>query len=161
MIIQNKAMKQILATINNKEEAQFNLSDLSNIMYPDFIEVNECILMRQNNRNIKKLDMDHIYRVFGDKTGFEATDSHVHMMDLTKEFEKNPMVGLQFALKLLDTWECKLKREFPEYKFVMILSFDGEDSILRFHRDRKEEESWLDISSLDSYENTAILIKKV
>ncbi len=47
------------------------------------------------------------------------------------------------------------------YNIVMILSFDGQDSILRFYRDRKEEETWLNINNLDSYENTAILIKKV
>lgn len=161
MILKNREMERVIAVINESEEPRHNLSELSYVIWPEFIEVSECILMKQNTENPKELNMDHIYRMFGDRTGFEASDSHVHMMDLAKEFELQPLEGVKFALKLLEIWECKLKRDFPQYRFVLILSFDGQDSILRFHRNREEEGSWLNNNDLDGYENTAILVKYV
>lgn len=162
MILKNKEMDRLITIISENKEPRHNLSELFHIIWPEFIEVSECVLMKKNTENLKELNMDNICRMFGDRTGFEAADNHVHMMDLAKEFELQPLEGFKFALKLLEIWECKLKRDFPQYQFVLILSFDGQDSILRFHRNRKEEEgSWLNNNDLDGYENTAILVEYV
>lgn len=158
MVKTNKAMEGLL----NKNSDKYPFSELTHILWPDFIEVDGCILINNEraDQSEKRLNMDHILKNFGDRTGFEAFESHVHMMDVSKEFEDNPLMGLKFALKLVEVWSAKLKFDFPRYSFYLILSFDGQDSILRFHKIR-ENENWLDIDNLDSYDNTAILIKKV
>jgi hypothetical protein len=158
MIKTNKAMEEVI----NKNHDKYLFSELTHILWPDFIEVNGCILINDEKpgEGEKLLNMDHILKNFGDRTGFEAFESHVHMMDVSKEFEDNPLMGLMFALKLVEVWSAKLKSDFPGYSFYLILSFDGQDSILRFHKIR-ENENWVDIDNLNSYDNTAILIKKV
>lgn len=137
-----------------------SFSELIHVLWPEFIEVSGCILIKNNSDRDYNLNMDHILNTFGDRTGFEAFDNHVHMMDVSKEFEKNPIEGLRFALKLLEVWAANLKIDFPDYPFNLIVTFDGQDSILRFHKIR-EGETWLDTDNLDSYGDTAILVRKV
>lgn len=152
MIKTNKSMLDIL----NKSNPSF--SEITRIIWPEFIEVNGCVLIKNQDEAVQ-LDMEHILRKFGDKTGFEAFASHVHMTDVSKEFDDNPVAGLRFALKLLEIWEYRLRLYFPTYQFYLILTFDGEDTILSFHKIR-ENEIWLDLEKLDDYE-TAVLVKKV
>lgn len=152
MIKTNQSMIDIL----NKNNPFF--SEITRIIWPEFIEVNECILIK-NHEEAVQLDMNQILKKFGDKTGFEAFASHVHMTDVSKEFDDNPVAGLRFALKLLEIWEYRLRLYFPTYQFYLILTFDGEDTILKFHKIR-ENETCLDIENLDEYA-TAVLVKKV
>ncbi|XEC97301.1 hypothetical protein AB6A23_12535 [Paenibacillus tarimensis] len=136
-------------------------SELINIVWPSFVEIDGCVLIQNEENPIKKLNMDFILEQFGDRTGFEAAENHVHMIDVSKFFEKHPYEGLRFAMKLVNIWAVKLKLDFPDYKFVIILSFQDDDSIIRFHRMRENEQPWVEIDNLDGYKDEGILVEIV
>jgi hypothetical protein len=65
------------------------------------------------------------------------------------------------AKKIVSMWATKLKLDFPEYKFLIILSFQGDDSIVRFHRLRDDEAPWVNIEKLEEYKEEGIMIEIV
>ncbi len=161
MVKCNTKMKETLEQIGNIEKKpKHKLQSLLDVIWPDFIEVESCILINWESRKNVDLNTDFILEMFGDRTGFEASENHIHMIDCANEFVKNPLEGLKFALNLLEVWECKLKRDFPHYKFHLILTYDGTDSILRFHKYREEEGSWIKNNDLDGYKEECILVKE-
>lgn len=155
----NEKIEEILSSI---ETAKFHeLTELINVVWPTFIEVDGCVLIQRDMESNRKLDMDFILRQFGDRSGFEAAASHVHMIDISSYFAENPLEGLRFAMKIASMWAAKLKLDFPEYKFLIILSFHGDDSIVRFHRLRDDEAPWVNIEKLEEYKEDGILIEIV
>lgn len=105
--------------------------------------------------------MDFILGQFGDRTGFEAAESHVHMRDVSKFFEENPIEGLRCAKKVVSMWVAKLKIDFPNYNFLIILTFHGDDSIVRFHKLRDNEAPWVNIEELEDYKDEGIIVEIV
>ena len=165
MIKSNKKMQKLLTeipkTINTKRKL-VHLPTLMNLVWPDFIEVEGCVLLNLNREKVMKLNMKHILSSFGDRTGFEAFENHVHMIDYVKRLKDNPIEGLSLALNILEIWECKLLRDFPDYKFQLILWYDGkEDTILRFYKFRQEEGSWIDFTKIESDQEGAVLVKEI
>ena len=132
-------------------------SELIDIVWPNFVEVEECILINKDSDSIFQIDLEHIYKQYGDKSGFEASVSHVHMIDISRTFKKHPLEGLKFAKKIMDMWARKLKIDFPNYKFVVILTFHDDDTIVRFHRLREEESAWVDIDNIEGYHEGVIV----
>ena len=80
------------------------------------------------------------------------------MIDISKTFRKYPLEGLQFAKKLMEMWATKLKLEFPQYKFSVILTFQDDDTIVRFHRLRDEETQWINIDKIEDYQEGVIVM---
>lgn len=158
MIKINKSMEKVLKKLEDSNDEGHQLDNFIDILWPDFIEVDGCIIIK-HDEDIENLNMNWIIEMFGDKTGFEATENHIHMVDICDEFIVNPKVGLRFAMKLIDIWGYKLMTSFPSYKFHLILTHDGEDSILRFYRYRQEEGDYLE-DNLDEYENTCVMLKE-
>lgn len=158
MEISNKKINEIF----NKEHSikYHDKSELIDIVWPDFVEVEGCILIKKYIENNTKINIEHIIHQFGDRTGFEASESHVHMIDISKTFKKHPLEGLRFAKKLLEIWSVKLKIDFPEYEFILILTYHDDDTILRFHRLRESEETWININNIEDFEE-GIIIRKV
>ncbi|WP_235201818.1 hypothetical protein [Paenibacillus sp. FSL H8-457] len=134
-------------------------SELIDVVWPDFVEVEGCIVIKKNTENNVGINIEHIIHQFGDRTGFEASESHVHMIDISNTFKKHPLEGLKFAKKLLEMWSTKLKIDFPEYEFILILTYHDDDTILRFHRLR-ESETWININNIEEFEE-GIIIRKV
>jgi hypothetical protein len=83
------------------------------------------------------------------------------MIDLSKFFILKPLEGLKFAKKIVEIWSSKLKIDFPSYKFIIILSYNDSDSIVRFHRYRDNEKPWADIENLETYQEESVLINIV
>lgn len=158
MEISNKKINEIL----NKEHSlkYHDKSELIDVVWPDFVEVEGCILIKKYTEDNIKINIEHIIYQFGDRTGFEASESHVHMIDISKTFKKHPLEGLRFAKKLLEIWSIKLKIDFPEYEFILILTYHDDDTILRFHRLRESEETWININNIEDFEE-GIIIRKV
>ncbi|AJS59005.1 hypothetical protein UB51_11590 [Paenibacillus sp. IHBB 10380] len=156
MEIRNKKM---LETIENKYVNKYHdQSELIDVFWPKFVEVEECILIQKNSEKNTEIKFDHIIKQFGDRTGFEASESHVHMIDISKTFRKFPLEGLRFAKKLMEMWATKLKLDFPHYRFNVILTFHDDDTIVRFHRLRDEETLWLNIDKIEDYQEGVIVM---
>ena len=116
-------------------------TELIDIVWPNFVEIEGCIIINKVQENQNEINIDHIIKQFGDRSGFEAAESHVHMKDVSKTFKKFPLEGLRFAKKIMDMWSTKLKLDFPMYKFLVILTFHDDDTILR----------WVNIDKIDEY----------
>ena len=157
MEISNKKINEIF----NKEHS-FNYhdkSELIDVVWPNFVEVEGCILIKKHTEDNIEINFEHIIQQFGDRTGFEASESHVHMIDVSKTFKRHPLEGLRFAKKLLEMWSFKLKLDFPEYEFLLILTYHDDDTILRFHRIRESEETWININNIEDLEEGIIIMK--
>lgn len=83
----------------------------------------------------------------------------MHINDYIEGLESNPYEALRIGLKVMNIWELRLKRQFPSKEFTLILTFDGEDCILRFHTKRKHAVPWIDVKSLDSFKEGIALLE--
>ena len=161
MIYKNTKMEKLLKTINFDVVSKKELHNISSVVSPIFIEVEDCVLIKDGNEDIKKLNMNLITKAYGDKTGFETSNNHIHISQYVDDGYKSPIEGLKLAMYILDVWKIKLKTDYPEYKFHLILSYDGKESTLRFHKYRENEGFWLIIDDLDGYKEEAILIVEI
>ncbi|WP_072335247.1 MULTISPECIES: hypothetical protein [unclassified Paenibacillus] len=153
----NKKMKEYLEYLNSSDRKRINFTDeLSSL---EFMEWDGCILVKQNTSSI--LPEKFIpNQFFQDRTGFEASYNHIHLNDYYEEIaENNPIELLQIAIMTLGQWEKYFKGNFPHKKFSTIISFDGEDCIIRFITERLYEPSWIS-DNIDSY-NEALLISTI
>ncbi|WP_219836079.1 hypothetical protein [Paenibacillus sp. R14(2021)] len=158
----NRSNKKLNQFLDGMGKYKFHEhTELINIVWPTFIEVEGCILLQNDLKPDRTINIEFVLKQFGDRSGFEASESHVHMIDVSSFFIKQPLEGLRFAMKLVDMWVVKLKLDFPDYSFLIILSFDGGDSIIRFHRIREDEEPWINIERIDEYKDEGISIRIV
>jgi hypothetical protein len=98
-------------------------------------------------------------KVYGDLKGIEASENHIHIENIIPEFRSRPKDAFRFALLLLDTWESKLKNNYPDKSFNIILSFDGKYPVIRFNTYRSQEGHWINPSELEGFKE-AILVKE-
>ena len=161
MIYTNEKMAQLLNTTSFDRIAEQEFDSISNIISPIFVDVDDCVLLKNKNEDIKPLDMNMICKFYGDRTGFEAFYNHIHTSQYIDDDNKGPIEGFKLAKYILDAWKTKLKIEFPENKFHLILSYDGKESTLRFHKYRQDEGSYLVIDDLDGYKGEAILVEEI
>lgn len=160
MIIKNDKMESILEMFNIYNKPEYFSPKLSQLINPVFLELNECILLKQNEGS-RSINVDYIISAFGDRTGFEAFDSHIHLIDYIDEFRFGIIEGLRFFLQLSILWGTKLKDTFPQYKFHIVLFYNGDNCILRFHRLRDNESPWVDINSINDYTKEALLVNVI
>ena len=149
----NKKMKSFL----NKAKKQTNLKikEYSELLWPNFIEENGCVFFEREYQKSGKIDYDRYF----DKIGAEAFVNHIHLNDYIDDHLNN-FEKLFIGTILLDVWSCKIKMEYPSYRFVFILSFDDDgECILRFHKERKGS-SWIDMSKIEDY-SEGIIVKEI
>lgn len=161
MIYTNMKMTGLLNKINHDKVSKKGFETAHHLDSPIFIEVEKCVLIKDINENIRQLNMNQIYELYGDKTGFEASNNHIHIPKYDEENEESQIKLLKLAMHILDEWKAKLKTDFPTYRFHLIISYDGEECTLRFHKYREEEGSWLKIHDLDGYKEEAILVMEI
>ncbi|MNI94720.1 hypothetical protein D3C73_1528620 [compost metagenome] len=71
-----------------------------------------------------------------------------------------PIHVLKIATEILEIWAALLYRQFNSQRnFILILSYDSEDVVLRFYSVREDESPWLDISSLESYLDGLMIVE--
>ncbi|GLC30954.1 hypothetical protein [Clostridium omnivorum] len=130
-------------------------------IWPEFYEIKGFVLLKKHKDTVEELDEDKIISVYYDRTGFEASYNEFRIEDYFDWCIGKPMEGLALAVKLSEIWECKLKRDFPNYKFHIIMGFDGNYTTIRFHKFRDEEGSWIALDDLDDYKEKSIAVRIV
>jgi len=161
MILMNDQMKRIISCFNIEDIPQYSNPNLIDLINPVFVEIDGFILRLQPKEKVKSLKTDLIINSFGDRTGFEAFDSHIHVIDYIDEFRYGLFEGFRFFLQLTHLWGNELMKLFPYYKFHVVLAYDDKDCNLRFYRLRNDESSWIDIEGLNDYKDEAILVKTI
>ena len=123
-----------------KKNINIDLNYLFSYIYPDFILFKNDIIIRKENYTEKiKIDMEYIIKTFGSISGFEDFVNHIHVIDI---IDCSVRQSLKFGLVIKDILKNKLKTNFPEENFIIVLTCDGKDknnTIIRFHKYRKNE----------------------
>lgn len=160
LISTNKNMIDLLEKAKNKKEEVIKIStdNLYKIMSPNFKEVHDCIIIDMNNEiKVENANFKRIISMFRDRTGYEASCNEIRINDYIDYSDE--VAVLQLAEIIMDTWKFKLKTEYPQYRFCIILSFSEGYATMRFHVIRENESSWLK-TDLDEYKDEAIMVQE-
>jgi hypothetical protein len=138
---------------------------LTELLWPDFIEVSGCIVAAFQCG-------DGEVKISGDKTGTECFINHTHLLDqfsnrttlqtlqrvsenldLAEEAydyaHPDFIAACELGTKMAKMWALKLKFDFPESRFrIYYTQYD--DPIVRFHKVRIDEPFWLSDEALQS-----------
>ena len=132
----NQNMRRFLGELR---ENRLGLSPkLSSILNAGFVEEKGCVLLASEKR-----DCGSDRTATHDETGYECFVNHVHVESLGE--------ALEFAGRLKKT----LTSLFPG-DFVVIVSFDGREATVRFHRLRAGQ-TWLN-ENLEEYREEGIAV---
>ncbi|CAM4503297.1 hypothetical protein [Paenibacillus typhae] len=148
----NKLMKSYIKGINKSDHIQQVAPT-----WCSFTLWEDCVLLENSLKNVTLPESFSAMR-YDDRTSIEADFNHLHMNTLFTQ-EVTPVSLLQSALSLLNEWERKLKAEYPERSFHLILSYDGDDVVVRFYGLRESELPWIDIDNLENYKLEGVLVK--
>jgi hypothetical protein len=157
----NRKMQNILITNNLIKATELEYITVHNIPNIQVIEVNGCILIDEGSISRDTLDIKRIIDIYFDRTGFEAYHNHIHIGNYLDKELKNSGEELLLAFKAINILGKLLVNRFPQYKFHIVLSFDGNQAILRFYRLREDENCWINITNLDGYQDEAVLVKEI
>ncbi|GAB6087304.1 hypothetical protein [Alkaliphilus crotonatoxidans] len=156
-----KCNKNMMDCLNRVELFHQDFLDKIMRIWPEFFEIKGFVLLKKYKDTIEELDEEKILSVYYDKIGFEASYNEFRIEDYFDWCIGKPLEGLVMAVKLSEIWECKLKRDFPNYKFHIIIGFDGEYTTIRFYKLRDEEDSWIALDDLEEYKENAIAVRIV
>jgi len=156
-----KYNKNMIDSLKSLETSQGKSLDKIMLIWPEFYEVKGFVLLKKNKDIDKELDADKILSLYHDRTGFEASYNEFRIEDYFEWCIGKPIDGLAMAIKLSEIWGLKLKKEFPDYKFYIIMSYDGSFTTIRFHKYRDDEDSWISINELDDYKEESIALRVI
>ncbi|WP_268625029.1 hypothetical protein [Paenibacillus alvei] len=145
-----------LISMTNKD-----FSHLEKIINPKIVEVQECfILDLEGELKIENINWERVMKFHKDKTGYEASCNELRINDYVNDTDITREDIIICALQIMDGWENQLRRCFPEHNFLIVLSCDDEYATLRFHKERPDENNWLNYD-LEKYKDQAIMVKEV
>lgn len=164
MIKMNNMMKTLIEAMIRIENdiLKIRSKDLNKILAPNFIEINDVVLLKlaDDNNIFKQISLEKIIQIYGDKTGYEASCNEFYVNQYLDYEEGTELLVLGFGVQLLECWSYKLKHDFPQYKFNLILGYSKGQVTLRFHKLRANETEWLD-SNLENYKHEGIMLKRI
>lgn len=144
----NSAMRTYLSE-NSRETKDFSVEDfVSKILdntkpYFDFI-----LYCPTNDVFFNQIDIEKIYKFFGDKTGYEASVNEVSIGN----GEYNPSQIIELSQKLING----LNSVFSNRNFCVIVSVDEKRTNVRFHTIRSDEPLWCDID-VEKYQEPVLI----
>lgn len=104
---------------------------------------NELIILDKSTSNM--LDGT----VFEDKTAFEALDSHIHLINNIRRYDKKDLIdfGKKIGKLLID----RLSFSFPEKHFIVYVTIT-DSMIIRFHQKWENESYYYDAENFKENE---------
>lgn len=160
----NTEMKNILEKINSNRKTKGVTIDFNickQLLLPDFLEMEGCVLLNIFSIQApKKINIDAILNVYGDRTGYEASRNELRINDYLEISKNREYYLVEVALQLMEVWGLKLKAKFPESEFCFIIGYNEGYVTIRFHKIRLNEMNWL-ADDLEAYEKEGILTKVI
>lgn len=125
--------------LNDPHTSEASLSSsLLDVLASGFVEENGCVLLASTGRQTAFTPaLSH------DETGYECFVNHLHVEKLGE--------ALEFGRRL-----DKALREKFTGPFAVIVSYDGREATVRFHR-RRSNQSWLS-ENLEEYQEEGIAV---
>jgi hypothetical protein len=101
------------------------------ILWPDFVEHDDCVFRAGFTEDIYKGFMTQMK---GDKTSVEAVMNHRHVLDLFCNGNPEPTreMVLYVGRLLRDTWQAKLKHDFPARTFRVSFTEEHCEDLLQY-----------------------------
>jgi hypothetical protein len=141
-----------------KQVSVATVSDLLQIVWPDFVQVNDCIFalfqwkgnysgdFKDKTQTEAFINLTHIVDEFRNKATFAFREPMSKDLDVVEEIYDPTHPDFIGACKLGRTiarmWAIKLKADFPKDRFrVYYTQYDN--PIVRFHKVRPNESDWL------------------
>lgn len=157
----NSKMQKFLNEVVYKEkqsEIKIDFNTAKNIIFPEFFEWEDCVLLRQDRNHILPSQFSP-NQFIPDRTAFETEYNRIHLNDFFSD-NLSPFQVFIIATKIIEVWAATLYKQFnPNKRFILILSFDEEEAVIRFYTIRENESAWLDISSIESYLEGLLIIE--
>ncbi len=101
------------------------------VFWPDFVEHDDCVLRAGFTEDLYD---GFMAQTKGDKTSVEAVMNHRHVLDLF--CNGNPMPTREMILYvgrlLRDTWQAKLKRDFPDRRIRVSFPEEHCEELLQY-----------------------------
>lgn len=160
MLLKNNKFQFYLDQISNIEVKNYSMeiSVLEKIIFPKFFEWSECILLDQGMKDDLPLGFSS-NAMLEDRTAFEANYNHIHMNDLFDDPNIPPIEVFRLSVEIASIWEAVLKMSFSsKYNIIIVLSFDGEDVVLRCYTKRSNEPPWINVNALNNYLDGVMVI---
>lgn len=129
----------------------FSIEKLLMVLNPIIKNVDDCIIIDNYNEiDIKKINFERLLKMYGDRSGYEASNNEIRLNDFINGNLIDFRSVLALGINILDIWEIKLKRKYPNGRFCLIITYGDNSIILRFHQVRDDENMWL-IEDLEQY----------
>ena len=129
----NRKMRRLLTGL--KKPRVFD-PRLARLLRAGFVKKHGCTLLKAPAAKSTPYEQAGM-----DRTGYEAFINHIHTRPFSQAWE--------YAQRLTQ----RLKRQ--PGRFAIIISFDGTEATVRFHRRRRGEPAWLD-ENLEGYKAEAV-----
>ena len=156
-VIVNEIMEKLLKKLEtykfNRKSINIELNNFFYNIYPNIILYDDIIIREDKNTLKNKLDREDIIKTYGNISNFEDFVNHLHITDI---IDCSLMQTLKYGIIIKDILKNKLKIDFPEEKFIIVLACDGKEkknTCIRFHKYRKNEILY-DQKLIDSYNKT-------
>ena len=169
-IIINKTMAKLLDKLKKNKFSQKNIGLKINEIIK-IVKIKECFILIIGENEIVEYNNEFIYKQFDSFSAFEDYENHIHISDIMYYIGIKYCTlfqTLEYGLIIKNILKNNLEENFPNDKFIMVLSCDETDkinTILRFHKYREDEEELYDqdfINNFDICENKAgYIIEKV
>jgi hypothetical protein len=166
-IIKNKIMEKLIEKLETYKSPKKIINvELNNLIYyicPDIILYDDIIIRKGYKGEINK---DYIIKTFGSISAYEDFEFHTHLVDI---FDCSLMQSLKYGMVFKNIIKNKLKSEFPNENFIIILECDGKNkvnTIIRFHKFRNNKNEILyDQETIDQFNygkySCGFLIEKI
>ncbi|THF67964.1 hypothetical protein E7T06_18610 [Deinococcus sp. Arct2-2] len=113
----------------------------ASLFWPQFIEVDGCILRAENYDPVSF--QNWMKSTEGNRSQVESVLNHLHVYDLFQDDLEHPLEVYEYLAQILHrTWQAALTEQFPDKKFKFHYATEPDDygPTLYFWQDRQEEQ---------------------
>lgn len=134
-------LKQALC-VQDSTVVKFNTAlKISNLYWPEFVEQDGAVFL--------KSALENSYGIPDEPMAAECFVNSVHLLDIFKNdasvddepyWDSNHtdfISAFELSLKISEMWACKLSKDYPNYKFVIICT-KYDNPMIKFHKLRED-----------------------
>lgn len=151
----NQKMAKLLDRIKEKNP-NFNKNNFDTIIDTNFIECNNWLILSEIKFNITDINwnkrINEIKDSNSDSSYIEYSYNDFYLNDFLPKNHRKPLEWLFIWKVIMEKWAKKLKRKFPYYSFIILLSYDLWDypwAKITFYKER----IWFDIIDINNIED--------
>lgn len=128
------------------------------VLKPTFKCIHGCVVIDNEDRlNEDKVNIQRLISNYGDRTGFEASCNEVRINDYIDGGNLNDSDLVYLGTLIIIKWKEILSKTFMDDEFSFLMALSDGYLTLRFHKNRSDEEGWLN-NDLEKYEEAVAIL---